>query len=455
MYVSATKSRIHPPCMGVVRMFDTEVTADELAAHTFDLAQNPLGLGRRVEKPTLPGARARWVASPIPPSIRMETAPHTPEQLSRLIDEVISVRPDPARDAGWRMVSAATEDGGTMVVTWANHAFGDARNLLELILGDHAQNTSERLEEANAAGVVEHPRARWESTRDELGDLATRVRTGLAGSARLGRDAMLSPLGAGRGDELKLLNPAMRAMRPRPRSVGALSSRRTASMARIDYEHWRTVARANGGSSNTLFIAMLANLLRGARRSRGEQHDPKLKILLPVDIGQALDAMGVAPEDRPQNTVIASLVELPGDAYYGDLTSVRDAIKLGIDTALEDAEVTANSTRPAGMVDAMNLLPNALTHRITTRVQAGFDGVASNIGPIVHMPKCGIAHHQPKEMYLLAAPMRTDITGTFGFWDGVLTLSFMADPARLGPGGALADRIADELQRWEVTGDVW
>jgi hypothetical protein len=43
----------------------------------------------------------------------------------------------------------------------------------------------------------------------------------------------------------------------------------------------------------------------------------------------------------------------------------------------------------------------------------------------------------------------------FAFYDGTLTLSFMADPSKLGPGGAFADRVATELERWAVTGDVW
>ncbi|MFT4048247.1 MAG: hypothetical protein QM648_00225 [Solirubrobacterales bacterium] len=462
MYVSASRSRIHPPCLGLLRIFDTEITADELALHTRLLAQNPLGLGRRVARPKLPGARARWVPSPVPPSVRMETEPHTPEQLSRLVDEVISSRPDPARDSGWRMVSAPREGGGTMVVTWVNHAFGDARNLFELILGDHAseQLAGQMAEFDNDDNYAEPPvevpdRPLWTTTRDELGDLASRVRIGLAGSARLGRDAVLSPLRSERREEIALLGPAVAALRPRQRSVGTLSSRRTAAMVRIDHEHWRKAARAHGGSSNTLFIAMLSNLLWKARRARGEAPSAHTRILLPVDIGQALDAMGVPPEQRPNNTVIASTVKLPGEPYYGDLEEVKQAIASGISRAVAEAEVTANATRPSGMVDAMNLLPNSITHRIAARVQTGYDGVASNIGPMHHQDVAGVLHHKTNEMYLLAAPMRTDITGAFGFWDGKLTLSFMADPARLGPGGSLADRVTEELERWEVTGNVW
>ncbi|MBJ7355441.1 MAG: hypothetical protein JHC98_11510 [Thermoleophilaceae bacterium] len=457
MYVTASRSKIHPPCFGLIRIFKEEISADELAKHTLAIAQNPLGLGRRVEKPRLPGARARWVPSPIPPSIRMETEPHSPAELSRLVDAVISQRPDPARDTGWRQVSARTDDGGTMVITWMNHAFGDARSLFELILGDHADVTglSDLLDDARELNNEPTSRPLWTSTRDELGDVMTRVRRGLQGSARLGRDAMLAPISSKNRDELALLGPAVRAMRPRPRSVGTLTSRRTATMARIDYNLWRTQARAHGGSSNTLFIAVLANLLRQARRARGDAPLDRLRILLPVDISMALDAMGVAPEDRPNNTVIASIVDLPGEQYYGDLEEVKQSIKTAIDTAVADMETTANATRPAGMVDAMNLMPNAITHRIAARVQTGFDGVASNVGEMFHQNKAGIANHVPHEMYLLAAPMRTDITGTFGFFEGRLTLSFMADPAKLGPGGALSDRVAAELERWEVTGDVW
>jgi hypothetical protein len=456
MYVTVSRSKIHPPCYGLVRLFDTEITADEFAEHTLALAHNPHGLGRRVEKPRLPGARARWVPSPIPPSIRMETEPHDPAQLSRLIDAVASQRPDPARDAGWRHVSAATDDGGTMVITWMNHAFGDARSLFHTILGDHAdvRGMNAVMEQVGSpSDAIERPL--WSSTRDELGDVMSRVRRGLQGSARLGRDVMLSPLGTGRREELALLGPAARAMRPRPRSVGTLSSRRTATMARIDHDLWRRTARAHGGSSNTLFIAILANLLRQARRARGEAPLDRLRILMPVDIAMALDAMNVPIEERPTTTVIASLIDLPGDLYYGDLGLVKDSIKQAIDTAIADASATGNSTRPAGIVDAMSLMPNAITHRIAARVQTGFDGVASNVGEMFIQEKAGIAEHTPTEMYMLAAPMRTDISGVFAFYDGTLTLSFMADPSKLGPGGAFADRVATELERWDVTGDVW
>ncbi len=42
-------------------------------------------------------------------------------------------------------------------------------------------------------------------------------------------------------------------MRRRPRTVGTLTSRRTATMARIDHDLWRRTSRAHGGSSNTLY----------------------------------------------------------------------------------------------------------------------------------------------------------------------------------------------------------
>lgn len=456
MYVTVSRSKIHPPCYGLVRIFDEEITADEFAEHTLALAHNPHGLGRRVEKPRIPGARARWVPSAIPPSIRMETEPHNEAQLSRLIDAVASQRPDPARDSGWRHVSAATEDGGTMVITWMNHAFGDARSLFQTILGDHTDvRGMDSLIEQMGSPSEPVSRPLLSTTRDELGDVVSRVRRGVSGSARLSRDAMLSPLGAGRREELALLGPAVAAMRRRPRSVGTLTSRRTAAMARIDHDLWRRTARAHGGSSNTLFIAILANLLRQARRARGEAPLDRLRILMPVDIGMALDAMNVPIEERPTATVIASLIDLPGDLYYGDLGQVKDAIKQAIDTAIADTNTSGGSTRPAGIVDAMSLMPNAITHRIAARVQTGFDGVASNVGEMHIQDKAGIADHTPTEMYMLAAPMRTDISGVFAFYDGTLTLSFMADPSRLGPGGAFADRVATELERWDVTGDVW
>lgn len=444
MYVSASQSRVHPPCLGIVRHFSEPLDRATLEAHAVSLASNPYGLGRRVVRPRVPGARSRWYPSADLPPLRLEAMPHDLHQLSEMLDEEISAQPDPLRNCGWRMAAAPTEDGGTVVLTWANHAFGDARSILKTVFGP--RDDSRR--EAPVLTVKGRPPA-----INELSEVVLRLRRGVSGSLRLGREAAIAPWTPERSGEIALLTPAVDALRRRKRTVGALSSRRVTTLVRVKHDDWRSAAGERGGSSNTLFLAVLSNLLRGARVARGDTLEPPLRILLPVDISEHLG--GGESSGRPKgHTVIASFVILPGGhPEHGDLTAVRAATKEAVMTAVGNLPETP-SNRPAGIVDAMNLLPNPFTHRIAKLVQADVDGVASNVGPIPDFV-ANVGSHTAEDMYLLAAPMRTDLTGCFGRNGEISTLSFVSDPARLGPGGNLHDRVAEELDAWGVPATVW
>jgi diacylglycerol O-acyltransferase len=101
----------------------------------------------------------------------------------------------------------------------------------------------------------------------------------------------------------------------------------------------------------------------------------------------------------------------------------------------------------------MQLLPDAITHRVASRVQAHADGVVSNVGNIpAHVAQLG--PYTAQEVFLLAGPMRTDITVCMGRDRSDATLGVVADPARLGPVGSLRDRVAEELAAWGVDADM-
>jgi hypothetical protein len=199
---------------------------------------------------------------------------------------------------------------------------------------------------------------------------------------------------------------------------------------------------------------MLANLMRVARQARGEAMDQPLRLLLPIDISPFLEQLGMGGgiADRTGNTVIASVVNLPGGApVHGDISDVRAATKLAIETAVAQLSATPSARLP-GLIDAMHLLPNAITHRIAIRVQADVDGVASNVGPLAEYLGV-IGPHVARDIFVVATPMRTDITGTFGRHGETSALSFVADPARLGPAGTLRERVATELRAWGLTAE--
>jgi hypothetical protein len=440
MYISASRSAIHPPCLGLLQRFDTVIPRETLIKHCEDLVANPLGMGRRVVRSAVPGARDRWEPCRELPewALRILREPVAYEDLQELIDDEISQQPDPLRNHGWRFTAVPTTDGGMLVINWTNHAYGDARSMIRSVFAPRDVWMADASAEPAPARTV----------LDDIADLRARLRTGLRGAAELARDVAAGPLGRERErEQLRLLRPAVDALRSGRRPVGGMSSRRVVAMARVRHDHWREVANANNGSSNTLFLAMLGNLIRVSRRARGEADDRMLRLLMPVDIKDF-----VPPEMEATNTIVASVIPFePGAPRYGDLTDVREATKIAIETAVSEHQLKAPNL-PHGVIDAMHLLPNSITHRIAARVQASVDGVASNVGPIPeHIGRIG--EHMASDMFLIATPSRTDVTGTFGRNGETSTLAFVADPALIGPAGSLRDRVAAEFAAWGITAE--
>ncbi|MGA9857379.1 MAG: hypothetical protein WBQ18_05910, partial [Solirubrobacteraceae bacterium] len=363
----------------------------------------------------------------------VEPGPLTHFDLAELLDEEVSAQPDPSSGAGWRLTAVTDSEGGTTVLTWLHHAYGDGRAILETAFAPLP---------ADAESAPPVPVGR----RQELGDVVGRVRRGVIGGARLGREAATVGWREPRSD-LARLGPAFTALRTRDRSVGARSQRRVVALARVDAELWDGVAAARGGSGNALLLAVLANLLRMARLSRGEARERPLRLLLPFDTRAADRGRGGAPADSSANAAGAAIVVVPGGLpEHRRLEDVRTATRDALRRATAAMAPNA-SAHPPGVVDAMQLLPNGITHRLASRVQAYADGVASNVGPIPgHV--AGLGPHTASEVFLVAGPMLTDLTVCLGRQDGHIALGVVADPARLGPAGGLREQLADELAAW-------
>lgn len=448
MYVNATRSRRHRPCIGLVRRFSEPVSGDDLLHWANALAGNPQGFGRRVVRPRVPGARLRWQPAPDLPPMRVEPDPLDSMQVVALLEDEVSSRPDPAESTGWRIAAARTEDGGSIVTLWVNHAYGDGRAILATAFGPGIEPTADEPRDGLA------PSSRWTTdTRDELTDVVQRLRHGVGGSVRLGREAAGAWRRQGEPGDLARLGPAFAALRDRDHGAGARSGRRTVALAKVRAEDWDAAARSHGGSGNTLLLAVLANLLRSCRVARGDAGERPLRILLPVDLRHERPD---GHHDVTANTVVGAMVVLDGGGpHHGDLGPVRAATRLAIEAAAppDARRRDGRPARPTGVVDAMQLLPDAITHRVAVRAQ-GADGVASNIGPIPRQVG-QLGRHEAREMYLLGGPMLTDVTACLGRCGDALTLGVVADASRIGPGGTLHRRVVSELAAWGVAGEVW
>lgn len=438
MYVAASRRR-QPPCVGVVWRFEHRIDSETLAAYAGELAANPRGFGRRVVAARLPGARPRWEPAEVLPPLRVETEPLSAAEIAALLDEEVSLPPDPSCDPGWRLTALTGSEGETIVLTWLHHAYGDGRGILETAFVPGA---------AEAEGRV----AIRVDRMQELGDVVGRIRRGVVGGARLGREAATSQWRQPHSD-LARLRPTLEALRTRDRSVGTRSQSRVLALARVDASIWDGVAAARGGSGNALLIAVLANLLRMARQSRGEVHERPLRILLPFDT--RLRTGSEVSQQESANAAAAAMIVLPGGSpSYGLLDEVRTATREALRVASAAIlSASAAPARPPGLVDAMDLLPNAITHRLATRVQGHADGVASNVGPIpAHVAQLG--PYTASEVFLLAGPMLTDLTVCLGRDGSHVSLGVVADPARLGPAGGLRERFAEELAAWDLEAEL-
>ena len=433
MYVAASRRR-DLPCVGVVRRFDERIDSEMLAAYAARLAANPQGFGRRVVPARLPGARAHWEPTSVLPPLRIETGPLGNAEIAALLDEEVSTQPDPSCDPGWRLTAAADSEGGTTVLIWLHHAYGDGRDILETAF-------------TPGAGPSGPLPAAGSGTMQEFGDVVARFRRGVIGGARLGREAATVRWREPHSD-LARLRPALAALRTRDRSVGARSRRRVVALARVDARAWEDAAAARGGSGNALLLGVLANLLRMARQSRGEAHERPLRLLLPFDTRLGASSAAGSGQQVSANAAGAAIVVLPGGSpTYGRLEKVRAATRAALRRA--SAATVATSAAPPGVVDAMQLLPDSIVHRVASRVQGHADGVASNVGPIpAHVAE--LSPYTAREVFLLAGPMRTDLTVCLGRDREQAVLGVVADPARLGPAGGLREQVAQELAGWEL-----
>jgi hypothetical protein len=452
------------PNMAFIRHFSGRLTTEELEGEARRIASNQFGLGRRLVMPRVPGARPLWRADTTPPKVAISPEAIDASALSSWFADELSVRLDPLDGPGWR-IGAIAYAGGTLVIVSMSHLYGTGRDIIVALSSD------EVILQANGNGNGRHAAAGsgngsgpsggngshgGDFSHDvgaELADLLHRLRLGFGGFARLGSQVATSPQRrAPHGDTATLRKP-LDALLDRDPSRGRPSTRRVAALASVSAEAWAAAAAERHGSSLSLQVAVTANLLREARRARGGPTHRPLRIIIPVDLA---DRSGPAAPDAtlgPVELTSAGIVLSGGHASHGDLTEVRDTCRQAISAARAEVAETGVVPVAPGMVDAMRLLPDAVTTRVVMRVHARFDGAVSGVGPVPE-GMFQLGEHQALDVFLAGFPMGSDVSMTMAESHGLLTFSLLADPSRLGAGPCLRERLAAELERWGVEAKV-
>ncbi|MEC3951744.1 hypothetical protein VMT65_01735 [Nocardia sp. CDC153] len=193
-----------------------------------DLRTGPLG--RRVARSRVPGARPRWQPNE---SAYPFTMTQEPIPVAAILDWADRQGDDlnPETGPGWRLSAARLDDGGCVVALTCSHALADGRALVLAI--DNA-----------LAGI---PLAAPVAGHSDWADARRMWATVLGGTARALRHGIPD-----------------RPTSPPPRK--ALSGSRTGLATRstvleIPAREWNRVAVAHGGTANSLFVHLIANML--------------------------------------------------------------------------------------------------------------------------------------------------------------------------------------------------
>jgi hypothetical protein len=450
------------PNMAFIRHFPNRLTPEELEGEALRIASNPYGLGRRLVLPRVPGARPLWRVEDQPPPVAISPEAVDAAALSTWFADELSVRLDPLDGPGWRIGAIDTAEG-TVVNVSMSHLYGTGRDIIialaEGVPSLNGNGAGPHVPAQNGNGAhagTANGSANGAFTHDvgaEVADLLRRLRIGVGGFARLGSQIATSPQRREpHGDTATLRKPLDAVLDSDP-SRGRPSSRRVAALATVNSEEWAAAAAERAGSSLALQVAVTANLLREARRARGGPTHRPLRIIIPVDLA---DRSGPHARDAtlgPVELTSAGIVLSGGLPFHGDLTEVRDTCRQAISAARAEVAATGRVPVAPGMVDAMRLLPDAITTRVVMRVHARFDGAVSGVGPV----PAGMFHlgsNVARDVFLAGFPMGSDVSMTMGEANGLFMLSLLADPSRLGAGPSLRERLSEELERWGVQARV-
>jgi diacylglycerol O-acyltransferase len=438
------------PNMGLVLRFAEPLTVAELQAEAERLASSPFGLGRRLAPARVPGARPRWVTAPEPPPVEVAPPRRTPRELGMWLADELSVRHDPERGSGWRMAATTDVEGAMVVALTLNHLFGTGRDIATTLYGGDLLNGGAATNGSNGSADV----VSSYGLRAEIADSASRLRRGTVGLIRLTREVAELPVRRRVHGDLADVGKPLAALRDRDRTRGRPSSRRVGATVRAGTEEWDTAAEQDGGGTTALQLAICANLLRDARRIRGAPPERPIRLIVPVDLADRHEMPRASATVGPVKLTSATVVLPGGHPRYGDLGELRDQLRQAVQAAIEEVRVTGRVPVAPGVVDAMRLLPDAVTSRVMFGVHAHYDGAVSNVGPL---PPgiMRIGGHVATDAFLMAFPLGSDLAIGFATHGTSLALGAVADPSRLGAGPPLRERIAHELGQWGISATAW
>lgn len=401
--------------------FPTPVPAASLEAAWRRLDQGRLSRVPAVRR--VPGARRRWAAATNREPLRLTRRPLAEAEVLAWIDAQVRAPLPVGSAALWRL-AAAPYRGGSLVSLTVPHFRCDGLGLFHAIAS------------ADAPAADRSPAA---LLGGDLGDALGQTAGALAGTVRLGI-SLLTDQQARR----RLAAALRRGADPAP--AGSEPRFFTSAIVEVGAAQWEERARAHGGTTNSLFVEIAANLVR-AGMPREEQ--------TPVRVGVPVSLRGAAADGRANALVVVPLTLPGGAARHSGLQLTRQ---------------TAKSALAGCGAHSATLVPEALWHRLPARYADRLkapgaqqtDVVASNFGRVpdavvrfadrtadsVALRTMNVPGVVPERARLRASLCLLQVGDT-------MTVTATAMPDHFGDAESLHRLVADECAAWGLSMRPW
>ncbi|MFC8453795.1 hypothetical protein [Kitasatospora sp. NPDC057223] len=382
-------------------------------------------LSRRADGPAVPGARRRWVPANNEEPLFADRRPLTGQGAMAWIDAQVRVPLPAGSDALWRL-AAAPYQGGSLLSLTVPHFRCDGLGAFEAIA---SRSSVSGIGRRSAGGDLGGDLA------DALGQAARAV----TGSARWAARLLVRP------PERARLAAALRGGRA-PAPAGSAPRFFSSAIFDVDAALWEERARAHGGTVNSLFVEIAANLVRTAV--------PRERTAA-VDVGVPMSLRRGAADGRANALVVVPLT-LPGGARRdGGLHGTRRATK----DLLRQSGAHSSTLVPEPL---WHLLPARYADRLKAPGAQQTDVVASNFGQVpdavarfagrtadsVALRTMNVPGLVPERARLRASLclLRTG---------GRMTVTATGIPDHFGDGPSLHRLVAEEFAAWGLTAHQW
>jgi hypothetical protein len=381
-------------------------TADRVEPALLELVHAALRtgpLGRRVVRSRVPGARPCWRANSSAHPCAVSERPLPVEKLLEWADAQ-GFDLDPEFGPGWRLSAAPLDDGGTVVSLTCSHALADGRGLALAI--EHALAAVPVTKDTAVQSDWVDARRQWAIV---LGGTARALRRGVPA-----HPPAAAPRVATRGGEP---------------TYGAV--------LRIPATEWESAAAARGGTANSLFVHLIANMLWASGFA-----ESAITASLPVDT-----------RDEPR---------------VGNYTAMAEVIVTRADTpaTLREkcrAAYEYRMSSPGGIPEQLlQVLPDRLAFALS-RGAGERDILCSNLGPL----PTALAHLGAHRCTGVAARAihpglrpdrlpRTHLSAYLSRIAHTYTLALVSlDPTRIGSATALIDLATSVLGESDLPAVPW